>query len=186
MVLTRHGLSLEEFLALPEEKPALEYLNGVVTQKVAPLGEHSALQLECAEYLNRLLRPRKIARAFTELRSTYGGASLVPDVSVYRCERIPRTANGRIASRFLTAPDLAVEVWSPGQAMRELAAKCEWLVGHGVLVALLVDHRRETIRVFRPNAPVSVQRAGDRIGLDERAPGVELVVDDIFAALRVD
>ena len=44
MVIAREGLTLEEFLALPEEKPALEYGAGVVTQKVAPLYEHSLLR----------------------------------------------------------------------------------------------------------------------------------------------
>ena len=37
MAITRHGLTLEDFLRLPEEKPALEYeADGTVTQKVAP------------------------------------------------------------------------------------------------------------------------------------------------------
>lgn len=30
MAVTRQGLTLEEFLALPEEKPALEYFEGQV------------------------------------------------------------------------------------------------------------------------------------------------------------
>jgi hypothetical protein len=37
------GLSLAEFLALPEIKPALEYAEGRVTQKVASEGQHSLL-----------------------------------------------------------------------------------------------------------------------------------------------
>ncbi len=40
MAVTRHGLTLEAFLALPEEKPALEYAEGAVTQNVAPIFEH--------------------------------------------------------------------------------------------------------------------------------------------------
>ena len=44
MTITRTGLSLAEFLALPEEKPALEYVDGVVVQKMAPQYEHSTVQ----------------------------------------------------------------------------------------------------------------------------------------------
>ena len=57
MVMTLQGLTLEQFLTLPEQQPALEYFQGRVTQKGAPLGEHSALQSECVEILNRLFDP---------------------------------------------------------------------------------------------------------------------------------
>src|SRR5919202_553247 len=131
MAITWPRLSLEDFLKLPEAEPPLEYFQGRLRQKVVPLGEHAALQGELILLLDRLFRPRRVARAFPELRVTQGGASLVPDVSVYRWERIPRTPTGRIASRFLIAPDLAVEIWSPGETIRELADKCEAYVANG-------------------------------------------------------
>ncbi len=186
MAIALAGMTLRQFLQLPEQKPALEYFKGKVTQKVSPMGEHSALQFECAELFNRIFRPSRIARALPELRSTHSGASLVPDVSVYRWERIPRTPAGKIATRFLTPPDIAVEIWSPGQTMRELVEKCEWFVANGSLLALLVEHRRETIRVFRPDAPVAVHRRGDRIALDAIAPGAALDVSTIFDGLNLD
>jgi Uma2 family endonuclease len=186
MAVALQGLTLKEFLRLPEQEPALEYLNGVVTQKVTPMWEHAALQLECGEYLNRLFRPSKIARAFTELRSTHADASLVPDVSLHRWDRIPRNAAGKIASRFQIPPDVAIEIWSPGQSMRKLAEKCEWFINNGSLLVLLIDYRRETIREFRPGAPPVVRRRGDHIALDEIAPGAALDVDAIFAALDLD
>ncbi|MFP4219417.1 MAG: Uma2 family endonuclease, partial [Phormidium sp.] len=37
-------LSLEEFLQLPEQKPAYEYINGKPHQKPMPRGKHSLLQ----------------------------------------------------------------------------------------------------------------------------------------------
>ena len=38
-------MTLDEFLELPETKPVLEYVDGVVTQNVAPQGQHVLLQL---------------------------------------------------------------------------------------------------------------------------------------------
>lgn len=186
MVMTLQGLTLKQFLTLPEQQPALEYLHGRVTQKVAPLSEHSALQVECVEILNRLFRSAGVARAFTELRITCAGASVVPDVSLYRLSRIPRTPAGKIASRFLLPPDLAVEIWSPGQSLRELADKCEWLVAQGSQVVLLIDHRRQVVRVYRPHTPVVVHGPADRVPLDELAPGAALEVGEIFSALNLD
>lgn len=186
MAVALKGLSLEAFLKLPERKPALEYFNGMVTQKMPPMSEHSALQGDLTEHLNRLFRGNRIARAFPELRATFDGVSVVLDVSLYRWERIPRTPAGRMESHFMVSPDVAIEVWSVGQSMRELTERCAWYVEHGALIALLVHHRQETIRVFLPNESLMIHRAGDRIALEAIAPGAELEVSAIMAALNVD
>jgi Uma2 family endonuclease len=129
MTTTRgHTLTLEEFLALPEEEPALEYFEGEVTQKVSPLGPHGRLQFKLSEFIGASAEPRKLAMVFTEIRGTFAGASRVPDIGVYRWERIPRTEDGRIADYFLTPPDIAIEIISPSQAWSELAKKCRWYV----------------------------------------------------------
>src|SRR6059058_4131031 len=96
MVIAQRGISLEEFLKLPERKPALEYAEGEVTQKVSPRAHHSALQGELVERINGFARPRRIARAFPELRTSFAGFSRVPDVAVFRWQRIQRDATGRL------------------------------------------------------------------------------------------
>lgn len=40
----QQSISLEEFLTLPETKPAQEYINGTIQQKPMPKGKHSLLQ----------------------------------------------------------------------------------------------------------------------------------------------
>lgn len=62
MATVQTGLTLEEFLKLPEEKPALEYLDGVVTRKMAPTGPHGELQAELAFLFKLFLRQTPIAR----------------------------------------------------------------------------------------------------------------------------
>src|SRR5437764_5476383 len=119
MAITRRGLTLAEFLRLPEEKPALEFQDGMVTQKVSPQGQHGWLQGKLAELFNHFAEPLRLARAFTETRVTFDGASLVPDVVVYRWDRIPRTPAGEVANRFTEPPDLAVEIGSPDQSVAE-------------------------------------------------------------------
>src|SRR5438477_9938015 len=86
MAVTQRRLTLEEFLELPEEEPALEYFEGRITQKVPPKLRHSALQFEVAKLIDSFARPLGLARAFPELRTTYtdADASLVPDVAVFR------------------------------------------------------------------------------------------------------
>ena len=186
MAIAREGLTLEEFLALPEEKPALEYVDGVVTQKVAPFYEHSDLTMQLLRLLDAQLGPRGLAKVLPELRTTYSGRSYVPDISVFRRERLPRRTKGQPMGHLFLLPDLAIEIILPGQRVAALARKCQWYVDHGAQVALLVDDRHETIRAFRPGVPPVVHPRGDRIALDEIVPGLHLVVDDVFVALDPD
>jgi hypothetical protein len=77
------SLTLDEFLALPEEEPALELEpDGTVSQKVSPKGQHSTLQLALCEHVNEFARPHHLALAFPELRAVYADAAYVPDVAV--------------------------------------------------------------------------------------------------------
>jgi Uma2 family endonuclease len=178
-------LSLEEFLALPEKKPALEYENGWVTQKVSPQGKHSRLQLTVANLINAFTEPRRLALAFPELRTTFGGFSRVPDVSVYRWDRIPRDPNGEVAERFLEPPDVAVEIASPEQRINYLVRRCLWYVNNGVGAAVLVNARDRSVRVFRPDQPMVVLHGQDEIDLDEILPGFRLTVEDLFDTLTI-
>ena len=45
-------LTLEEFLELPETKPASEYINGRIYQKPMPQGKHSTLQNRLVTEIN--------------------------------------------------------------------------------------------------------------------------------------
>src|SRR5689334_10981253 len=118
------SLTLQQFLTFPEEEPSLEFIDGEVSQKVSPRGPHSTIQVELAARLNQVARPGKISRAFTELRATFAGRSVVPDVSLYRWNRVPVDARGRVASDFVEPPDLAVEIVSPEQNSTALFRLC--------------------------------------------------------------
>src|SRR3954451_1269214 len=96
MAIARQRMTLEEFLKLPEEEPPLELFDGEVTRKVSPKMFHSASQSYMLTLLNAFARPKKIGRAFTELRTTYEGISTVPDVVYFIHDRIPRDASGRL------------------------------------------------------------------------------------------
>jgi Uma2 family endonuclease len=185
MVLARRHLTLEEFLALPEEEPALEYFEGRITQKMSPKARHSLLQGALVEYFNPLGRPRKIALAFPELRTTYAGASFVPDVAVFRWARIPIDVDGEVADEIFLPPDVAVEVVSPRQSRPRLRQRCRWYVENGVSLALLIDPRHHAVTRFEPGQPERLLRGADVIDCSAIVPGALLTVDELFACLRL-
>ena len=124
MAVTPRRMTLETFLELPEQKPALEYVDGAVTPKVSPNAEHSVLQDELVWRLNQAARPQRMARVFPELRATYADASRVPDIAVYRRSRVRRKQSGEVTPDFFDPPDIAIEIASPRQMMSDLVEKC--------------------------------------------------------------
>jgi Uma2 family endonuclease len=183
MAISERQLTLEQFLELPERKPALEFDEGMVTRKVAPKGQHSRLETKLAEWFNRAAEPSRTAIAFAELRTTFAGSSLVPDVSVYRWERIPRDAAGRVANDFLEPPDVAIEIVSPRQGVNVLVRRCLWYVAHGVPLALLVDPHDQSVIVFRLDRPAVALRGDDQIDFSDLFPGLRLAVQELFSWL---
>jgi Uma2 family endonuclease len=185
MAITQQPVTLEEFLKWPEEKPALELIDGEVTQKVSPQGQHSMLQFAAADRVNRFTVPRKLAFAFPELRAIFEGGSPVPDVAVYLWDRIPRTETGEVANRFYDPPDIAIEIVSPEQSVNSLVRKCLWYVERGVRIALLVDPDDRSIIIFRQGASPSARRGADLIDVEGVLPDFKLTVDELFASLKL-
>lgn len=185
MTSTRKRLTLDEFLRLPEQKPALEFAEGEITQKVAPQGQHSGIQGDLVEIVNRRIRRRKLGRAFPELRTTYAGHSLVPDVAVYTWDRIAVTESGRLANQFTSPPEVAFEIVSPEQSVTTLIRKCIWYVENGVKVAVIVDPEDSSVIVYRPDADSRVLHGDETIDLADVIPGLRLTLKEVFGALRV-
>jgi Uma2 family endonuclease len=186
VAVTGRKLTLEEFLALPEQKPVLEYFDGEVTEKVAPQGKHSLLTYRLARYFNDALKPQKIGFAFPELRTTYAGQSPVPDLAVYRWDRIPFRATGRVFNRFDEPPDIAFEIVSPEPGMASLRRKCAWYVANGAGLALIADPDRFFVEQYRPGQASQQLRGADVLDFGVVLPGLSLTVDALFAMLKLE
>jgi Uma2 family endonuclease len=186
MAIARQRLTLEEFLRLPEAEPALEFWHGEVSQKVSPKLPHGALQYGLGERISQSTGPGRPFRVFTETRVTFAGISTVPDLVVYRRERVPRDARGQLVEDTTVPPDIAVEIVSPGQSRTRLLARCRWYVANGVPLALFADPRRRVVRLFRPGFDSGDRRGADLLDLTDVLPGFTLTVDDFFAPLSAD
>ena len=176
-------MTLEEFLKLPEEKPYLELREGIVTQKVPPQEQHAFLEAGLIDLINTFGRRRKLAMAIPELRCYLGNSYLVPDLAVYRWDRLRRRPDGRVEDVYVGPPDIVVEILSRGQRLGDLVDKCRFYVAHGVPIVLLIHPVSEWIRVFRADGSDTTLRGNDRIDLNSVPPGFDLTVRMVFATL---
>ncbi|MBF2028444.1 MAG: Uma2 family endonuclease [Oscillatoriales cyanobacterium C42_A2020_001] len=179
-------LTLDEFLQLPETKPASEYMNGQIIQKPMPQGEHSILQTELAPAINLVVKPHQIARAFTELRCTFGGRSIVPDIAVFVWDRIPRKENGGVANNFLSAPDWAIEILSPDQSQTKVTKNLLHCLKYGTQMGWLIDPTEQSVFVYLPDQPTAVyDEPATPLPVPEFANAFHLTVEGLFSWLLV-
>jgi Uma2 family endonuclease len=177
-------LTLEEFLKLPETEPASEYIDGQIIQKPMPQGKHSVIQGELIIVINAVVKPKKVARAFPELRCTFGGRSIVPDVAVFAWERIPRNENGGVANVFKVAPDWIIEILSPDQSATKVTKKILHSLKHETQMGWLIDPDEQTIFVYQSNQqPEVFDEPDDELPVPPFASELRLTVGDVFGWL---
>lgn len=178
------SLVLEEFLKLPETKPASEYIDGQIIQKPMPQGKHSTIQTELSTAINAVLKPQRIARAFSELRCTFGERSTVPDISVYTWARIPRDENGEIANTFQAAPDVTIEILSPAQSQTKVTKNILHCLNHGTQMGWLIDPDEQTVFVYLPKQQIAVfDEAEQQLPVTSFASELRLSVGELFGWL---
>jgi Uma2 family endonuclease len=175
-------ITIEEFLQLPETEPASEFIDGKIIQKPMPQGEHSQLQIDLCETINQIAKPQKIAKAFPELRCVFGGLAIIPDITVFRWERIPRLPSGRIANRFEIYPDWAIEILSPDQKYKQVLAKLLHCAEYGTELGWLLDAEDESILVVDSDRRVRELKNSDRLPV-LTGISLELNVQQVFSWL---
>lgn len=79
------------------------------------------------------------------------------------------------------APDLAVEVLSPDDRRSELVRKAHQYLRHGARLVWLVDPKKHTLTVFRPDGDPTVLTIEDQIDGEDVIPGFRLPLAKLFA-----
>ncbi|GAB4278209.1 MAG: Uma2 family endonuclease [Oscillatoriaceae cyanobacterium] len=176
-------ISLTEFLHIPETEPASDYIEGEIYQKPMPQGEHSAIQAYLTTAINQIGQSQKLASAFPELRCTFGGGSVVPDITVFEWQRIPRQANGRIANWFEIAPDWTIEILSPEQRPNRVIKKIAFCLKHGTKLGWFIDPEDESVTIFEPNKSPEFKSGQDILPVLGALGDWQLSVVDLFSCL---
>lgn len=178
------SLKLEEFLKLPETKPASEFINGKIHQKAMPQGKHSRLQLKFCDAVNGVAETSPIALAFPELRCTFGGRSIVPDASVFRWERIPFEADGEVPNAFAICPDWTGEILSLEQKATKVISNILHCLKYGTELGWLIDPEERLILAFLAGEEPVELTGNDKLPIPQFL-SLDLTVEQVFGWLKV-
>lgn len=178
-------ITLTDFLQLPETKPASEYINDQIIQKPMPKADHSLIQGELAIAISAALKTNKMGRAFPELRCTFGGRAIVPNITVLPWQSIPRREDGKIlAAELVAAPDWMIEILSLGQNQTKVVEKILYALEHGTKMGWLIDPSEECVFVYTADSRVLLYQATDQLlPVPDFAKDLELTVGTLVSWL---
>ena len=185
MVILSSNLSLTEFLQLPETKPASEYIDAKIYQKPMPQGKHSRIQTRLSTEINQVSEPEQKALALTELRCTFGGRSLVPDIAVFEWSRLIVDEDGEIANKFQIYSDWIIEIISPDQFPNRVIDKIIFYINHGTKLGWFIDSNDKSVMVFQPNKLPEVKYNNDKLTVLDVLADWQITPADIISWLKV-
>ena len=179
--------TLEEFLRMPgiDDEPYLEFINGKIEAKVSPQKKHSLLQGEFHDAFNRFARPKRLGRAFIELRCTFAGRSILPDVTFLLKENILLDDQGEPIDETPVPPDIHVEIISPDKKVKKSLDKLVHSTSNGCSLGILVHPYRKTVDVVRPGLPPLRLPHDGAISGEPVLQGFSLAVGEVFGWLKL-
>lgn len=176
---TTSKLTLEEFLDLPQEDGIYELVDGEAVFKVSPKQFHSALTFALTTLLSRWAKGKGRVRLEWALALQRQGKvwAPIPEVTYLSYELLPRNIQKNYACPV--APELVVEIISPGQTLRGFEQKAKDYFAAGVLRVWVVDPEGISITVFFPDGNKCFFTGNTEI-VDALLPDLKLSVDLIF------
>lgn len=183
MTTTLQRSTASELFEMPDDGFRYELVKGEL-RKMSPSGsEHGAIVVNITVLLGQHVKANKLGVCFgaeTGFKiSSDPDTVRAPDVSFVRRERIPETG---IPKKFWQgAPDLAVEVVSPGDTYNEVEDKVgQWLAA-GARAVWVLNPNCRSVTVYRSAAEVTRLSEGDELDGGGVVPGFRCKVSEIFA-----
>jgi Uma2 family endonuclease len=172
-------LSIEEFMKLPDAGRPTELVRGRVVEMNPPFSYHGYV---CGKV-------SRIIGGFAEMNdlgySTSNDSGVITerdpdtlrgaDFTFHTYARVPK---GTLPKRGYVevAPDLVVEVRSPGDSWKYILAKVAEYLNIGVVVACVLDPQRETATVYRADQPEVTLTADQLLEIPDVLPGFSVLV----------
>lgn len=176
-------MSLHE-IVLPETKPETEWVRGRAVQKMSPKRRHARLQGALYKALDPWAQDRGEINTEWRFRLQPPGEirrPLVPDLAYMSYERL-RGLTGEDLEAPPIAPEVAIEILSPGDSKADLEEKIRVYLATGALLIMVVDAERRRVLLCDPGGPRAISD-GETIA-HAALPGFSLGVDELLRVIE--
>jgi Uma2 family endonuclease len=180
LAATARPLATEaDLLRMPDDGYKYELVDGEI--RMSPGGaRHGQVGVRLSAVLHAFVSERSLGHVFessTGFRLP-GGNVRSPDVSFVRAARFE---NEHVPEGFPDiAPDLAVEVLSPGDSPRHVLDKVGEYLQAGTRLVWVIDPKRERAAVYRSLTEVKELRPDDSFSGEDVVPGFTVPLADLL------
>lgn len=155
-----------------------EIVDGQPVEKEMPGARHSGICTRLARKLGNFVEANTLGEVYQEASFQIGARERVPDLAFISAERLPDA--GEPATKWLIAPDLAVEIVSPNDFYEQVHAKALEYLAAGVRQVWLVSPETATITVFRSPSNVMAFPLESELISEDLLPGFQCSLREIF------
>lgn len=179
MIQATKKLTVEEFLALPVGDVACELIEGQAVTKMSPKRFHAGVQKALLILMDTWAKNRGHLYPEWAIRLKRSNEDWIP------VPDITYVSGDRLAAEWIedeacpVAPELVIEIISPGQTFGGLSQKATDYLAAAVLRVWIVDSQARSVTVFYPDAPSRTYTKLSPI-TDPILEGLELTPQQIF------
>lgn len=181
-----HKLTYDDFLLFPDDGLRHELIDGEHYVTPSPILRHQAISGRLHLAIGSWLRDHPVGQIFyAPLDVIFSRFDVVePDLLYVSNERAPDLLSGKWVTG---APDLVIEIGSPGTRRRDETLKRRLYEGSNVLEYWVVDPETDVIRVYhrsgdRFERAVELSAEAGEVLTTSLLPGLEIPLADVFAA----
>jgi Uma2 family endonuclease len=175
-------MTAEELFRMGSKSSGYELVKGELKKMSPTGGEYGAVVVNLTVPLGYHVKANKLGVVFgakTGFKLAINPDTVrAPDIAFVRRERIP--PEGRPKSYWIGAPDLAVEVLSPGDAAQEVEEKVHEYLESGASMVWVVNPRHQTVAVYRSLTNIKILTVADTLEGQEVIPGFRCSVAEVF------
>jgi Uma2 family endonuclease len=183
MDVVRQQVTADELLHIPGDGFRYELVRGELRRTALGGNVHGRVATSFAWHLARHVEMSRLGTVYaagTGFRlATDPDTVRAPDVAFVSRARVE--AVGEVEGFWPEAPQLAVEVISPGDSYADVEEKVfDWLDA-GTKMVVVVNPRQRSATVYRSPTDITALAEADVLEGGDVVPGFELVVQEIFA-----
>jgi len=182
MALVKTAMTADELLKLTDDQHKYELVRGELKTMTPTGGQHGQTSVQIGAILHSFVKQHKLGSVFAAetgyVLQHSPDTVRAPDASFVSRERIPP---GGVPETYLpVAPDLAVEVVSPGDSAHDLHEKVSEYLTAGTRLVWVVFPRNKTVVVHRSLKDVRVFTADETLDGADVLPGFACRVSEFF------
>ncbi len=176
---TKTLITAEQLMEIASDR-RVELVRGELVE-MSPVGlTHGALVVRLASWIQLFVAERKLGLVGSEL-----GVILARNPDVVRAPDIAFISAARLPSRgreafFEGAPDLAVEVLSPGDRAGAVQEKIREYLAAGTRLVLVADPQSQTVTAYRPSGDAHIYTGADEVSGESVLAGFSFRPADLF------